>query len=373
MGGLTPNSQDLGPKDKGLTPNTQNLGPNDKDLTAKSKDLKPNQNSNDRILITGGAGFIGSHLCERLLKEGYIVTCLDNFNDFYNPEIKEENISKAKEHSNYTLIRGDILDKDLLHKIFGGEMEPLTPNTQDLKPKKVVHLAAIAGVRASIADPQEYVDVDIKGTLNLLEIAKEYDIEQFIFASSSSVYGMNKKVPFSEDDSVNNQASPYAAAKRSAELFCKTYNHLYNIPITVLRFFTVYGPRQRPDMAIHKFTRLMMEGKPIPMYGDGSSERDYTYIDDCIDGIMKALENPFDFQIFNLGNSTTIKLKDLIDLIAEKLGIEPKIEQLPDQPGDVPITYADIKKAKVMLGYTSKTIIEKGIERFIDWYEFRRR
>lgn len=309
------------------------------------------------ILVTGGAGFIGSHLCDRLLDEGHEVLCLDNFNDYYDPKLKEQNIAQASRHSNFTLIRGDILAQELIERIFS-----------EYKPERIVHLAAMAGVRPSIASPTDYVDVDIKGTVNLLEAAKKYRIKQFIFGSSSSVYGLNGKVPFSEDDPTDLQASPYATAKKAGELYCRTYHHLYGIPTTILRFFTVYGPRQRPDMAIRKFTELMSEGKPIPMFGDGTSERDYTYIDDCIDGIMAAIERPFDFEVFNLGSSTTVKLKDLIGLIAEKLGVNPKIEQLPEQAGDVPITYADISKAGSLLGYNPKVSLEDGIERSVKWY-----
>lgn len=333
------------------------------------------------ILVTGGAGFIGSHLCERLLSlsdlgprisvSGPSVICLDNFNDFYDPAMKEQNISKIKDHPNFTLIRGDILNFDLLEEIFSGDVFERNKRNERYelnKPRTVIHLAAMAGVRPSLVSPTKYVDVDIKGTLNLLETSKKYEIDQFIFGSSSSVYGVNEKVPFSEEDPTDKQISPYATAKKAAELYCKTYSHLYSIPTTILRFFTVYGPRQRPEMAIHKFTRLITQGKPIPMYGDGNSARDYTYIDDCIDGIITAIKNPFDFEIFNLGNSETVKLRDLINLIANKLGVKPQIEQRPNQPGDVPITYANISKAKELLGYNPKTSIKDGIEKFIRWY-----
>jgi len=334
------------------------------------------------VLVTGGAGFIGSHLCDRLLDQGHEVLCVDNFNDYYDPKLKEQNIAQAIKHPNFTLIRGDILDIELLDAVFSGNLGHRTSNigrsngighrTSDFGPPDiVVHLAAIAGVRVSIASPAKYVDVDIKGTVNLLEKAKEYGIKQFIFGSSSSVYGLNKKIPFSEDDPTDLQASPYATAKKAGELYCATYRELYGTPTTILRFFTVYGPRQRPDMAIRKFSELMTEGKPIPMFGDGTSKRDYTYIDDCIEGIMAAINKSFDFEIFNIGNSTMVKLKDLIELIAENLGVNPEIEQLPEQPGDVPITLADISKAKTLLGYRPKTSIEEGIERFIRWFKER--
>lgn len=291
--------------------------------------------------------------------------CLDNFNDFYDPELKEQNIAQAQKHPNFTLVRGDILDTELLNNIFSGNYKPCTTNSA---PRTIIHLAAIAGVRSSIVSPAKYVDVDIKGTVNLLEVAKEHGIKQFTFGSSSSVYGLNAKVPFSEGDLTDLQASPYATAKKAGELYCQTYHNLYRIPVTILRFFTVYGPRQRPDMAIRKFTELMIEGKPIPMFGDGTSQRDYTYIDDCIDGVMGAIERPFDFEVFNLGSSSTVKLKALIELIAEKLSVNPKIEQLPEQPGDVPITYADISKARSLLDYNPKVPLEEGIERFVYWY-----
>ncbi|MCK4225982.1 NAD-dependent epimerase/dehydratase family protein, partial [candidate division WOR-3 bacterium] len=241
----------------------------------------------ETILVTGGAGFIGSHLVESLLQEDYRVICLDNFNDSYSPLLKEQNIRRVSENPDFELIRGDILDIQLLHDIFSGNYlpEPRTqtqrPKTDDRRPTKVVHLAAMAGVRASLISPDIYIDVDVKGTLNLLEVARNYDVKQFIFASSSSVYGINKKVPFSPDDPLLLQVSPYAAAKRCAELYCRTYHHLYNIPITILRLFTVYGPRQRPDMAIRKFISLIFDDKPIPVFGDGKSGRDYTYVSDC--------------------------------------------------------------------------------------------
>ncbi|MBS3788176.1 GDP-mannose 4,6-dehydratase, partial [Candidatus Bipolaricaulota bacterium] len=320
----------------------------------------------------------------RLVDKGHHVIALDNFNDFYDPEIKARNISEIIDNPNFTLIPGDILNVELLEAIFSGDMEKirslsldpkncpidnLRPNTQDLKPKAVIHLAALAGIRPSLVSPTKYVDVDVKGTLNLLEMARNYDVEKFIFGSSSSVYGINDKVPFSEDDVTDLQISPYAAAKKSAEQYCKTYNHLYDIPIAALRFFTVYGPRQRPEMAIHKFARLMDKGKPIPMFGDGTSERDYTYVDDILDGIMAALEADYNFEIFNLGNSETIQLRDIIGLIGEKMGIDPKIDQKPEQPGDVPITYADVSKSKEMLDYEPKVSIEEGIEKFVKWFE----
>lgn len=309
-------------------------------------------------LVTGGAGFIGSHLCEKLLDRGYQVICLDNFNDFYSPKIKEENITKALEHPNFTLIRGDILDNGCLIEIFSKH-----------KIEKIIHLAAMGGVRPSLLSPAQYVDVDIKGTVNLLEKAKIFKIKQFVFASSSSVYGINEKLPFSEKDDANLQISPYATAKKAAELYCQTYHFLYKIPITILRIFTVYGPRQRPDMAIYKFTQQISKGEPVQMFGDGNSKRDYTYIDDAIQGILNALENTYQFEIINIGSLKIISLKDLIELIGETAGKIPKIERLPNQLGDVPITYADISKARNLLRYEPQTSIEEGIKKFVEWFK----
>jgi UDP-glucuronate 4-epimerase len=309
------------------------------------------------ILITGGAGFIGSHLVERLLSERQKVICLDNFDPFYEPKIKQANLHTALSNPNFTLVEGDIRDAECLKKLF-----------EQYRIGKVVHLAARAGVRASIANPQLYEEVNIKGTINLLEVCKEFPVEQFIFASSSSVYGINSKVPFSEDDKIEMPISPYAASKRAGELFCYTYHHLYGIPITCLRLFTIYGSRQRRDMAIHKFTRLIDEGKVIEMFGDGTSKRDYTYISDIIDGIMAALEKPFDFEIINLGDSRAVELRYLISLIEQNLGKKANINQLPPQHGDVPITFADISKARALLGYAPKVDIETGIQKFVTWY-----
>lgn len=308
------------------------------------------------ILVTGGAGFIGSHLCDKLLEMGERVLCLDNFNDYYDPKLKEANIREMKENPGFNLVRGDILDRKLLEDIFS-----------NYRIERVAHLAAIAGVRPSILSPQSYIDTDIKGTVNLLEISRRYNIKNFIFGSSSSVYGIEERIPSNEENPTDHQISPYAAAKKSAELFCRVYHHLYEMPITILRFFTVYGPRQRPDMAIRKFTELMMNGKPIQIFGDGTSKRDYTYIDDIIDGVFNALQRKFDFEIINLGDSKIIELKELVAIISEELGIEPKVEQLLPQPGDVPITYADIGKAERLLNYKPRVYIREGIRRFIEW------
>ncbi|TDI86301.1 MAG: NAD-dependent epimerase/dehydratase family protein [Caldithrix sp.] len=310
-----------------------------------------------KILVTGGAGFIGSHLSETLLRQGQEVICLDNFNDYYNPVIKRNSISWSQGQSNYTLIEGDILNLDLLRQIFA-----------DYKFDIVVHLAARAGVRPSILAPLLYQQVNVEGTTNLLEMAKEFRTQKFIFGSSSSVYGENEKVPFSEKDPVDHPISPYAASKKAGELICYTYHHLYGIPITCLRFFTVYGPRQRPDMAIHKFTQAIKIGEQITMYGDGSSRRDYTYITDIVEGICKSIDYCSDYQIYNLGESKTIQLRELIQLIAKCLGQEPKIQKLAMQPGDVPITFADITKAKKEISYHPKVDIEQGIAKFVDWF-----
>ena len=310
------------------------------------------------VLITGGAGFIGSHLVDRLLNMGKKVICIDNFDPFYDREIKKKNIEHNLENRNFVLVKEDIRNKKKLEEIF---------ETYDID--KIVHLAARAGVRPSIRDPLLYEDVNIRGTLNLLELCKEYQVKNFIFGSSSSVYGINSKVPFSEDDPIKFPISPYAASKRSCELFCFTYFHLYDIPVTCLRFFTVYGPRQRPEMAIHKFTRLIDRGVTIEMYGDGTSKRDYTYIDDIINGIISALNKKFDFEIINLGNSETVELRYLISLIEKNLRKKAKIKQLSEQLGDVPITYADITKAKKLLNYEPKIKIEEGIEKFVRWYK----
>ncbi|MCC7203229.1 MAG: GDP-mannose 4,6-dehydratase [Nitrospirae bacterium] len=309
------------------------------------------------ILITGGAGFIGSHLSEMLLKEGSRVICLDNFDTFYDPQIKRENIRTLHENRQFTLIEGDIRDLKLLADIFNA-------NNIDV----IVHIAARAGVRPSIKEPLLYYDVNERGTMNLLEMAKNHHIKKFIFASSSSVYGENKKVPFSEDDNVDFPISPYAATKKAGELISFTYHHLYGIPVCCLRFFTVYGPRQRPEMAIHKFTRLIYEGKEIPVYGDGTSRRDYTYIDDIIAGIMASLNTEFGYEIVNLGESKTIRLNELISLIEVNLKKKAVIEWLPEQPGDVPVTFADINKARKLLSYTPSVDIKEGVGRFAEWF-----
>jgi UDP-glucuronate 4-epimerase len=309
------------------------------------------------ILVTGGAGFIGSHLSEKLLEYGHEVINLDNFNDFYNPSIKRKNILVASLNPRYTLIEGDIRDEKLLKHIF-----------TTFKIDTIVHLAALAGVRKSIENPLEYVDVDIKGTVNLLEQSRIYKIKKFIYASTSSVYGLNP-IPFKEVDNINSPVSPYAAAKQAGELFCRTYHILYGMPVVCVRFFTVYGPRQRPEMAIHYFARMIDREKSISIFGEGSSSRDYTYVDDIVNGIIASINLNCEFEIFNLGNSNPVKLNYLVDLIEKKLGKPAHREYLKMQSGDVEHTYADITKSKSMLGYNPSVSIEEGIERFIDWYK----
>lgn len=311
----------------------------------------------DTVLITGGAGFIGSHLSERLLTEGYRVICLDNFDTFYDPRIKRTNISSLLKNEKFTLSEGDIRDSELLKEIFSREAINI-----------IVHIAARAGVRPSIKEPVLYYDVNVRGTMNLLDMAKEHRVKKFIFASSSSVYGENEKTPFSEEDNVDNPISPYAATKKAGELICYTYHHLYKIPVACLRFFTVYGPRQRPEMAIHKFTRLIHEGKTVPVYGDGSSRRDYTYIEDIIEGVAAAMNAGLSYEIINLGESKTVELLDLIGLIEKNLCKKASIEFLPVQAGDVPMTYADIGKARKLLGYNPGIDIGEGVKRFVEWF-----
>ena len=313
-------------------------------------------NKAKNYLVTGGAGFIGSHLVDALLSEGNNVITIDNFDNFYSRDVKLKNIAAALTFDTFQLIEGDIRDRKLLDDLFSN-------NHFDI----VVHLAAKAGVRPSIEDPEGYYDVNINGTLNILEAMKAYDIKKMIFASSSSVYGNNEKVPFSESDVVDFPISPYAATKKSGELLCHTYHHLYDFKINCLRFFTVYGPRQRPDLAINKFTKKMMNGETIQMFGDGTTKRDYTYIDDIIQGIKLAIDNLNGFEVFNLGESRTIMLKDLISIIENKIGEKAKIEKLPLQPGDVEQTYADISKARELLKYDPQYEIEDGIKDFIVW------
>ncbi len=311
------------------------------------------------ILITGGAGFIGSHLVERLLGENlWRVSVADDFNDFYSPQVKRANVSAFLNNPNFSLHEIDIRNASALRSIF-----------RENHFETIVHLAARAGVRPSLLEPKLYSETNVGGTLNMLEAAREFGVKQFIFGSSSSVYGINCKIPFSEDDKISRPISPYAATKAAGELLCHTYAHLYDIRAVCLRFFTVYGARQRPDLAIHKFSRLISENRPIEMFGDGTSERDYTYIDDVIAGVRAAIDyDRSDYEIFNLGESETVKLRDLIKLLEENLGRRALIEQRPMQAGDAPRTFADIRKAKQLLGYSPQTKIEAGIKKFVEWF-----
>lgn len=310
------------------------------------------------ILVTGGAGFIGSGVCKKLISLGHKIICVDNFNDYYNPQIKENNISELVKDENFILFRNDILKNDLLEYIF-------LNNSIDI----VIHLAARAGVRPSIDNARLYEEVNVRGTINLLECCRKFGVRRFVFASSSSVYGGNKKVPFSEDDNVDHPVSPYAATKKAGELVCYTYSHLFELNIFCYRFFTVYGPRQRPEMAIHKFTGLVLSGKPIDVYGDGLSSRDYTYIDDITDAITGNLDNIKGYEIFNLGNSRPVGLAELVGLIESATGKKAIINRMGFQPGDVQTTFADITKAKKMLNYNPSTPIESGISKFVEWYK----
>ena len=311
------------------------------------------------FLVTGGAGFIGSHLVDRLLSTDVTrVTVVDDFNDFYDPSIKRENIGEHLKDPRYSIHEVDIRDAAALERVF-------SESNFDC----IVHLAARAGVRPSLSQPQLYNETNISGTLNLLELARHHNLKQFVFGSSSSVYGINAHVPFSEDDSIRQPISPYAATKAAGELLCHTYSHLYGLRCVCLRFFTVYGPRQRPDLAIHKFAKLISQRKPIPVFGDGTTRRDYTYVDDIIDGVMAAIAyDRSDYEVFNLGESRTVELNELIALLEKELGAKAIIDRQPPQPGDVPQTFADIGKARAVLGYNPQTQIEDGLHRFVEWF-----
>ncbi|MFN2502433.1 MAG: GDP-mannose 4,6-dehydratase [Pyrinomonadaceae bacterium] len=312
-----------------------------------------------QILITGGAGFIGSHLSDHLLAEGgWQITVVDDLNDFYSPDIKRANVAEHLTHENYTLVEADIRDTDALAALF-----------QTASFDCIIHLAARAGVRPSLSEPGLYAETNINGTLNLLELARKHSVKQFVFGSSSSVYGINAKVPFAEDDRIHQPISPYAATKAAGELICHTYSHLYDIRCVCLRFFTAYGARQRPDLAIHKFSRLISEGNPIPVFGDGTMRRDYTYVDDIIQGVRAAMDYDASmYEIFNLGESETTELAELIALLERSLDMRAVIDRQPMQPGDVPATYADISKSRELLGYNPTTKIEDGIPKFVEWF-----
>lgn len=309
-----------------------------------------------RILISGVAGFIGSSLADDLLEKNFSVMGIDNFDSFYSREIKETNISNALKHRSFTFREGDIRDMEFLNRCFS-----------DFRPDMVIHLAAKAGVRPSIKDPSAYYEVNVNGTLNILETMRKNNVRRMLFASSSSVYGNNKKIPFEESDSVDLPVSPYAASKKAGELLCHTYHHLYNMDIFCLRFFTVYGPRQRPDLAIHKFTRAMLSGDQIILYGDGSSSRDYTHVSDIVQGIERAMACLNGFDIFNLGESNAISLSDLVSLLESIIGGKANIRFLPLQDGDMYRTFADISRAKSVLGYNPVVNIAGGIRDYVDW------
>jgi len=317
-----------------------------------------------KVLLTGGAGFIGSHLAEALLHRRVQLAIVDELNDFYSPQRKEENLTEIRRSGNFEFFHVDICDKQKLESIF-----------QNFRPDTIVHLAARAGVRPSLGDPDLYERVNIAGTLNLLELSRQFEVSRIIFGSSSSVYGVAEHVPFSESNVELRPISPYAATKLAGEMLCFTYAHLYGITAICLRFFTVYGPRQRPDLAIHKFTELLESGRPLPVFGDGLSGRDYTFVEDIVAGILAAMEySPAPgeggsrFDIFNLGNSHPVRLAELLKMLEKVTGRKAARQQLPEQPGDVPITWADISKAKRFLGYEPQTPIEKGLERFVEWY-----
>jgi len=309
-----------------------------------------------RVLVTGCAGFIGSHLVEALLNRGDEVAGIDCFNDYYDPAIKRRNLSRALGHARFTLWDRDICDEPAVRSVFDA-----------FRPDVVVHLAARAGVRPSIRDPNLYHRVNVIGSQHILDACRDFGGPYLVFASSSSVYGGSDRVPFREDDPVARPVSPYAATKRMNELQAHVYSHLYGLQITMLRFFTVYGPRQRPDMAIHKFARAILEGRALPMFGDGSSRRDYTYIDDIISGVLAAIDHPREYDIFNLGESRTVSLTELIALLEEVLGRRALIDRHPPQPGDVPITYADISRARELLGWEPRTPVEEGLRHFAAW------
>jgi UDP-glucuronate 4-epimerase len=311
------------------------------------------------FLVTGGAGFIGSHVCERLLQSGHAVWALDDLNPFYSPAVKEKNLREiASLGKPFTFVAKDLSDVKALEKLF-----------QEARFDQVIHLAARAGVRPSLDEPEFFQQVNVEGTVNILEAARRHGVKKALLASSSSVYGVNKKVPFAESDPVFSVISPYAASKLACEALGHVYHHVYGMDVTMLRFFTVYGPRQRPDLAIHKFAKLISAGKPIPVYGDGSTARDYTYISDIVDGMIACAEGKFGYEIFNLGGSETVTLARLIELLEKSLGQKAAIERLPDQPGDVPLTYADITKSRKFLGYSPKVKIEQGIPLFVEWFK----
>lgn len=310
------------------------------------------------ILVTGAAGFIGSNLTDKLLSKDYKVVGIDNFNDYYDPKVKENNLQAASKNKNLKLYREDVLNFEKIKKIFEKE-----------DPQKIVHLAARAGVRPSIKNPELYTEVNVLGTVNLLKLSVDFKIQQFIFGSSSSVYGNSKRLPFSEDDPCDKIISPYGSSKRAAGFWVESFFRTYGLKTTILRFFTVYGPRGRPDMAPALFTKAILNNQPINQFGDGESSRDYTYIDDIVDGIFKAINSEFDFEIINLGNNHQVKLTDFIKTLEKVTGKKAKIKYLPKQPGDVEKTWANIVKAKKLLGWEPRIDINEGLRRYTEWLE----
>ncbi len=313
-----------------------------------------------RVMVTGGAGFIGSHLVDRLLNDSKKteVVCVDNFDTFYDPKLKEKNLRNARQNSRFSLVKADICDRVAMENIF-----------RKTKPDIVVHLAARAGVRPSIVNPEAYYRTNVEGTLHLLECARQSGIKRFIFGSSSSVYGVSSTLPFSERDALNCPISPYAVSKILAEKLCGVFHRLYGMSVICLRFFTVYGPRQRPEMAIAKFARSILSGETIDLYGSGSSRRDYTFVQDIVSGIMAAMAKPLDFEVINLGNAKAVPLKHLINVLQSEAKVKARIRHLPEQAGDVPVTFASVAKAKRLLGYKPKVSIREGVRRYLEWLE----
>ena len=310
------------------------------------------------FLVTGGVGFIGSHVCERLLEAGHAVCALDDLNDFYDPAIKQSTLRELQSRAqSFSFVHADITNRGEVDEIFGS-----------MAFDQIIHLAARAGVRPSLENPALYQRVNVEGTVNVLEAAWERGVKKITIASSSSVYGVNSKVPFSEADPIFSAISPYAASKLGCEALGHVYHHVHGMDVCMLRFFTVYGPRQRPDLAIHKFARLMQSGQPIPVFGDGNTSRDYTYVDDTVDGVIASTKKEFGYEIINLGESQTVELDRLIELLEQAMGVKAEINRQPAQPGDVPITFANIEKAQRLLGYNPQVKIEDGIPRFIEWF-----
>jgi UDP-glucuronate 4-epimerase len=310
------------------------------------------------ILVTGGAGFIGSHVCEALLQKGGQVICVDDFNDYYNPLRKHKNIEEARKSPNFFLETCDVTNYRALKYVF--EKHHI---------HKIIHLAARAGVRGSLRDPKLYELVNIHGLLNVLQLCVEFNVRHVVFASTSSVYGINKKTPFAENDRVDTPINQYAVTKRAGELLCHTYNHVYGIKTACLRFFTVYGPRGRPDMATHIFTKAINEGQEFEVYGDGTAQRDFTYVGDIVEGVLSAVYKPFDYEIINLGNSRTISVNKLISVIEENLGKKARVKYTSTRAGDMPITYASIQKAKELLNWEPSTTIEVGVKKYVEWFK----